>query len=648
MILKTPIHKPFHFSKNELLLVILVVIYSIVGASIAIFRHNNFYTFAWDLGAYEQSLWTTLTQNKLLYNTPNFGHLQIHFEPILFLILPLYAIYPSPEILLIIQAVFLAMSAFPVYWIAKEEFQNERAGIIFAIFYLLYPALYSVQAFDFHAEAFMPFFLLMTFYYILRGELWKGSIFLILSLMCNEYVSVVLVFFGLSMFLSNIRASLKNRKMISYYLFVIILSLCWFFFSQAVMSYLVYKSPQHVYGYEYIHFMWWSYLGNDFQTIIKNFFLNPGLWIKYLLNRFNEKVFYIIWLLGPFLFFSLRRMSMLLPAMIWLGILFISTNYWFWQIGLFYQAITIPFIIVASISGLKPFVHQNISGQWQKLFKIMAIVMLLFLAHMISLAIPYIPVNDSHNRALREVIALIPSNASVITQNNIFPHLTHMRQVYPGYRSDIEVEYVLADMTSEWFANIPGTAFYEPVGKSLFKLYSEEGFRVITAIDGILLLKKNYEGKFIIPVNNGLIAKFYNNVNMEGAPVFTTIVLDVDWDRFQQWKDLSPFVTVPINNYSATYEGYLSISRSSNYTFRLISSHGSRVYFDDRLIIDRWGVRQQDDTFTIFLDKGFHKIKIEQLKLDGSGFIKLLWSTQNEPFKVIPPESFFIKVKNGE
>jgi uncharacterized membrane protein len=647
MIFKNSIHQlkiPSFFSKNSLLLVILAVIYSVIGALISIHRHNNFYTFAWDLGAYEQSLWTTLTQHKLLYNTPNFGHLQIHFEPILFLILPLYAIYPSPEILLVIQAVFLAMSVIPVYWIAKEEFQNERASTIFAVLYLLYPPLYSVQAFDFHAEAFMPFFLLMAFYYIIiRNKLRKGSIFLVLSLMCNEYVSIILIFFGLSMLLSNVRAFLKNRKIISYYLFVIILSLSWFFFSQAVMSYFTHESPQRTYGYEYIHLMWWGYLGNDFQTIIKNFLLNPSLWVEHSLNRFNEKLFYIIWLLGPFLFFSLRRMPILFPAIIWLGILFISDNYWFWQLGLFYQAITIPFIVVASIGGLKPFVRQNISGQWQKLFKVMTLATLLFLVHSISLSIPYIPTDNAHNEALREIIRLIPSSASVITQNNIFPHLTHIKQVYPGYLSGIEAEYVLVDMTSEWFGNVPGTAFYEPAGKALFKLYTEEGFRVVTAVDGILLLKKNYNGEFIIPVNSGLIAKFYDNVNMQGTPIFITIVLNVDWDRFTHWKDLSPFVTVPLNNYSAIYEGYLRIPKSSNYTFRIISSHGSRVYIDDKLIINRWGIKQQDDIFTIFLDKGFHKIRIEQLKLDGSGFIKLLWSTQNEPFKVIPPESFFIR-----
>ena len=47
---------------------------------------------------------------------------------------------------------------------------------------------------------------------------------------------------------------------------------------------------------------------------------------------------------------------------------------------------------------------------------------------------------------------MIPANASILTENDIFPHLSNLPDAYMYIpESDKSVDYVLADLNSIWF-----------------------------------------------------------------------------------------------------------------------------------------------------------------------------------------------------
>jgi uncharacterized membrane protein len=84
-----------------------ILVYIVAFSAYTCYMHYVFKTYAWDLGIVEQSLWTTLNSGKMLYSTlevpfgnPGGSFLGVHFSPILFVILPVYAIYQSSENLL--------------------------------------------------------------------------------------------------------------------------------------------------------------------------------------------------------------------------------------------------------------------------------------------------------------------------------------------------------------------------------------------------------------------------------------------------------------------------------------------------------------------------------------------------------------------
>ena len=84
----------FRRDLSELLVYLLIAVYTIVFSYFTILKYCAFRSYAWDLGINNQALWTTLNQGKLLYYTPELyfnpsgAFFGLHFSPILFLILP--------------------------------------------------------------------------------------------------------------------------------------------------------------------------------------------------------------------------------------------------------------------------------------------------------------------------------------------------------------------------------------------------------------------------------------------------------------------------------------------------------------------------------------------------------------------------------
>ncbi len=88
----------------------------------------------------------------------------------------------------------LALGALPVYWIAKKQFNDRLPAVGLAVAYLFYPALQSVNCFDFHTEAFIPLFFLMTFHYIEEKKWFKGLLFAVLTLSTIEFAPILILF----------------------------------------------------------------------------------------------------------------------------------------------------------------------------------------------------------------------------------------------------------------------------------------------------------------------------------------------------------------------------------------------------------------------------------------------------------------------
>jgi uncharacterized membrane protein len=130
--------------------------YAVGFSALSVLRHRSFQTGRFDLGNMVQAVHNT-AHGHLLEITGLHGaqisRLAAHVDPILALFAPLWWVWPRPELLLVSQAVALALGALPVFLLARKHLASERAALGFALAYLLYPPLQWMTLSEFHPIA---------------------------------------------------------------------------------------------------------------------------------------------------------------------------------------------------------------------------------------------------------------------------------------------------------------------------------------------------------------------------------------------------------------------------------------------------------------------------------------------------------------
>lgn len=118
---------------------------------LAVVQHTTFHTRARDMGIYAQVLWNgghgRPFASTLLAD--NGSHLAEHVAPVLALLGPLYALAPTPTMLLVIQQLCLAGAGLPLFFWARRRLGDPLALLLLLGFYLM-PAMSRVALSEFH------------------------------------------------------------------------------------------------------------------------------------------------------------------------------------------------------------------------------------------------------------------------------------------------------------------------------------------------------------------------------------------------------------------------------------------------------------------------------------------------------------------
>lgn len=102
------------------------------------------------MGLFSQMLWTAAHGDGLFSSILGHHFLGEHFAPILYALVPLYRIFPSPATLLITQTVTLGLGAVPLFHLASSVLRSRAWGLFFAFLYLCYQPIRNVNLLDFH------------------------------------------------------------------------------------------------------------------------------------------------------------------------------------------------------------------------------------------------------------------------------------------------------------------------------------------------------------------------------------------------------------------------------------------------------------------------------------------------------------------
>ena len=425
-----------------------VLLYTLAAALVSVHRFWQFDVFYYDFGIFDQALWKVAH-----FQPPIIEHLVIggkwifadHFSPGMFLLAPLYWFTDRPEIMLVAQAMAAGTSALVLLSIARKVTKNAFLSAAVVVSYCLFVGLQNALITDMHEVVFMLVPLMLTLRAAVFGH-WK-SLWLWFGLTLLFKESAFLLGVGLGMFLWWIRRDWWKTA-----LALMLVSLLW----GALVTQVIIP---HFSGGQYAY--------------KPNFYAEPWKNALSLIDKPLKRKTQVVSLWSFGFLPILAPASWPLIGQDWVIRFVPQDTEGRWDLGMHYSAQLSPLLAIGMIYGLA-FLQQKLAAQkWssKKVFKDFWLsygnAMLMVLAgglilntlylHQVRLRGPlglaYNPAFYEHSNDfefLERLIAAVPPNASVMTQNNLAAHFTHQqvwlsRDNYSEYNPD----YVVFDLRSE-------------------------------------------------------------------------------------------------------------------------------------------------------------------------------------------------------
>ncbi len=465
-------------------------------------RHETLNSRGYDLGNVDQAIWNT-AHGRILQFTNWIGkgddfrypsRLAMHFEPIYFLITPLYWLWSDVQLLFILQAVVVAAGALAIFRLGLDEIGQPWPAVVLAMAFLLYAPLQWALLDDFHAVTLtgglIPFAFLA-----LRRRRWGWFTTLALLIMATKEDMPLLV--GMM----GLYALVWERQR-AVGLGTIAVAALWFVLSVLVIIPYYTLGGQSQYLGRYA-----DVIGPGGLTLANAPVLLVAM-IRTLLAW--ETVRYLIGMLWPMAFVPLAGWPALLIAVPSIALNLLSDNPTQHVLGRHYVAPIAPLVAVAAVMGVtaisrqlsaishQPLAISRLSSIARRLSSspryvagtLAALILLASLGAQwehgfTPLARDYDPPRlTAHHRLLARFLAQIPPDASVSTQQNLNPHLSQRERI-TIIPYDFSGEYLLLDVTT-----YPGYNYQNIHAWLKANVAERPGYGVVDAADGYVLLRR--------------------------------------------------------------------------------------------------------------------------------------------------------------
>lgn len=395
---------------NKTILWLGIILYVVILTTITWFKYHQFGYNGLDLAIIHNSFFNATLGNGFWSSVQGNYYFAYHFSPILYLLLPFYWLWRSPLNLLFLQSLFLGLSAWPVYLLAKKII-NPKIALWVALAWLINPLLININLYEWHALSLAVPMLIATYYFYHTKKLGLFTIFMLLSFTIREDIIMVI-------FMMGILALISKRKL-AWILLPTLGSILYFSFS-----------------YWYINSL--SLEGSRFIAYYQWFFQStPGEWLLHLFKLGNIEM--VIGLTLAFLFLPwLRPKYLLLAIGPFLQIALLESGGSGIVTGMHYNTLFLPGLLVASLWGLKKIVNgKDKLTQFIKydltLTKMIVIVCLIYLVIFLGptlgiikqLKTPY-----TNAKQLKSIIKDIPIDAKVAASYTYLPWLSSRAELY--------------------------------------------------------------------------------------------------------------------------------------------------------------------------------------------------------------------------
>jgi uncharacterized membrane protein len=468
----------------------MALVAAVVLSWLSVARHRAFWTGRFDLGNMVQAVWST-AHGRPLETTDaagrQFSRLGAHVDPLLAALAPLWAVWPRPEMLLVVQAVAVSLGALPAFWLGRRWLGDDRLAMAAAAVYLLYPPVAWATVTEFHPVTLAAPLLMYAIWAAETGRTWHLAVFAALALLAKEQVGLALVMLGVWM-------AVRGRRRAGAILAAV--SAAWVAFAVLVVI------PHYNGGRGSAFLARYGEAGDGPGDIARAFLTRP--WEVVTTLGDPGRLGYLAALLVPLLLLSLAAPLLAAGALPDL-VLNLLADWWPQQsIEYQYGAVIAPFLVASAILGLarmrarrRPALLARALASPAHVAAGAVLVMLASLVLMGPLPVPSAVSIASesrlaqyergpHARVLDEAVALVPEGAPVSAGNLIAAHLSDRRRIMTFPEID-EAEWVLVDERRPYVADrlsAPDHAL------RLAALRARADFRQVFARDGVLVFRR--------------------------------------------------------------------------------------------------------------------------------------------------------------
>jgi len=492
--------------------------------------HDAHLTFKSDLGQMDLAIWNT-SQGRFVQEMKGENistRLTDHVEPIFLPVSALFWLWDDARALLVLQAAALALGAWPIYLIARRKIANsavspsvrmaEKAGLVFAVAYLLSPALQAPAAAEFHA---LPLAVPCIAWALWAVEDRRWSQFIaasVLVMSVQEGMALVAAALGVYAALRTahdcwrvtrqprVRRPNQQPTTGKPHLSGLVagsavcaLGLGWFYVATFVViphyAALAYGIGQTPYAARF------GELGDSFGGVLRSLVTRPLTVLKIALEPLRLR--YLFGLLAPTAFLGLFGAEILLISLPLLLANLLSSFPLQFSGELHYSAPLVPVFTVAAVFGLTRLIRnyrfwregalvnqRRVSG----ISVALGLVVICALGYQIAAGYTLIggefrrgqplgwPQVTAHDRLLGRFAAQIPADAALSVTTDLYPHLDHRQLVY---------EFPKLGQATWALLDVSGITDRHPgdIQAAVQKLLAT-GWGVVDSADGYILLSQ--------------------------------------------------------------------------------------------------------------------------------------------------------------
>jgi len=341
-----------------------------------------------------------------------------------------------------VQALAIDAGAFPVYWLARRHLDSTRAGLGFALAYLLYPATGWLTLNEFHPVALATPLLLFAFWFLDTDRMLPFAVFAAAASLCKEEIPFVVAGFGIWYALSRRRFAAGGA--------IALAGVVWAAVAVTVVI------PHFNHGQSSDFYSRYSEVGGSPGGLVKDVFAHSGRLVRVVFT--SRDLHYVLQLLWPLAFLPLLAPLVLVAALPELAINLLSAVPSQTSIHFHYTAGLIAPLIIAAILGAKRVPARA--------FPVAAAVVVIALVANYRLGpVPFwrhVPGGQrfeataaevtAHDRVADRAVALIPARAIVSASNSLGAHLSARRRVlsFPFVQ---DATWIAADETQPGYAD---------------------------------------------------------------------------------------------------------------------------------------------------------------------------------------------------